>query len=120
MSREQLNVSIPKGRLADLNDYARKEGQTLDAAVNEILRNALEFSEKEWNAQTEIDSRIAVFPESVQIILTEAFLCKGGGNADSLYSQYKKRAIEQLETSGKDTAEKRDMIADILGERFLQ
>ena len=73
MIYEQLNISIPKGRLADLDDYARKQGQTLDGAVNKILRNALGLSEKEWNAQTEIDPRIADLPEGVQ---TEKVECK--------------------------------------------
>lgn len=120
MIYEQLNISIPKGRLADLDDYARKQGQTLDGAVNKILRNALGLSEKEWNAQTEIDPRIADLPEGVQIVLKDAYRCEGGGNADSLYNQYKKKAFEQLEISREDTAGKYEMIANILEERFLR
>lgn len=120
MIYEQLNISIPKGRLADLDDYARKQEQTLDGAVNKILRNALGLSEKEWNAQTEIDPRIADLPKGVKIVLKDAYRCEGGGNVHSLYNQYKKKAFEQLEISGEDTAEKYEMIANILEERFLR
>ena len=47
-SYDDLRIRIPKGRKADVDAYAKAQGESINGLVNSFLRNALEMSEEEW------------------------------------------------------------------------
>jgi len=45
---DRLAITIPKGRKANVDAYAKANGESINGLVNRFLRNALEMSEDEW------------------------------------------------------------------------
>lgn len=45
---DDLRVRIPKGRKADVEAYAKAQGESVNALINNFLRNAVGLSEEEW------------------------------------------------------------------------
>ena len=45
---DDLRIRIPKGRKADVEDYASSHGETVNGLVNKLLRQTLEMTESEW------------------------------------------------------------------------
>ena len=50
---DRLAITIPKGRKADVDAYAKTHGESINGLVNGFLRNALEMSEDEWKKSAE-------------------------------------------------------------------
>ena len=50
----RLNIVIPKARKADLDDYCREHGETVNGLVNELLRVRLGLSVEDWKAKNDI------------------------------------------------------------------
>lgn len=50
---DRLAITIPKGRKADVEAYAKAHGESINGLVNSFLRNALEMSEEEWKRSPE-------------------------------------------------------------------
>jgi len=50
---DRLAITIPKGRKADVDSYAKAHGESINGLVNSFLRNALEMSEEEWKKPAE-------------------------------------------------------------------
>ena len=55
---DQLPIRVPKGRKADIDAYAKAQGESVNGLVNKFLRDSLGMSEEEWKRPTE-DSREA-------------------------------------------------------------
>ena len=45
---DDLRIRIPKGRKNEVESYALSQGESVNALVNNFLRNALGQSEEEW------------------------------------------------------------------------
>ena len=45
---DDLRIRIPKGRKADVEAYAKAQGESVNALVNNFLRNAVGLSEEDW------------------------------------------------------------------------
>lgn len=45
---DDLRIRIPKGRKADVEAYAKAQGESVNGMVNNFLRNALGISEEVW------------------------------------------------------------------------
>lgn len=45
---DDLRIRIPKGRKADVEAYAKAQGESVNALVNNFLRNAVGLSEADW------------------------------------------------------------------------
>ena len=41
-------ITVPKGRLADMQEYAKANGGTVNSVTNELWRGALGMTETEW------------------------------------------------------------------------
>ena len=50
---DRLAITIPKGRKADVDAYAKAHGESINGLVNGFLRNTLEISEEEWKKAVE-------------------------------------------------------------------
>jgi len=50
---DRLAITIPKGRKADVDAYAKAHNESINGLVNGFLRNALEMSEEEWKKPVE-------------------------------------------------------------------
>lgn len=50
---DRLNIVIPKGMKVDVDAYAKARGTTLNALVNQLLRQEMGLTEAEWKAKTE-------------------------------------------------------------------
>jgi len=50
---DRLAITIPKGRKADVDAYAKAQGESINGLVNGFLRNALDMSEEEWKKPAE-------------------------------------------------------------------
>lgn len=45
---DRINVAIPKGRKADIEAHAKRNGETVNALINRLLRADLGISDDEW------------------------------------------------------------------------
>ena len=45
---DQIPVRVPKGRKADVEAYAKAQGESVNGLINNFLRNAIGLSESEW------------------------------------------------------------------------
>lgn len=50
---DDLRIRIPKGRKNEVESYALSQGESVNALVNNFLRNALGQSEEEWKRSVE-------------------------------------------------------------------
>ena len=48
---DRLAITIPKGRKAVVDQYAQGRGLSVNALVNDLLRDAVGMSEDEWKAK---------------------------------------------------------------------
>ena len=52
---DRLNIVVPKGRKQAVEAHAKRNGQTVNGLVNELLRREIGLSEAEWKATPEQD-----------------------------------------------------------------
>ena len=45
---DRLAITIPKGRKEAVEKYAQEKGLSVNALVNELLRDALRMTEEDW------------------------------------------------------------------------
>lgn len=45
---DDLRVRIPKGRRADVEAYAKAQGESVNGLINRFLRDALGMTEADW------------------------------------------------------------------------
>lgn len=45
---DDLRVRIPKGRRADVEAYAKAQGESINGLINQFLRDALGMAEEDW------------------------------------------------------------------------
>ena len=50
---DDLRVRIPKGRKADVEAYAKAQGESVNGLINSFLRNAIGLSEEDWKKDAE-------------------------------------------------------------------
>ena len=50
---DRINLTIPKGRKADIETYAKAHGESVNGLINNYLRSILNMSEEEWKRSTE-------------------------------------------------------------------
>ena len=50
---DQIPVRVPKGRKADVEAYAKAQGESVNGLINNFLRNAIGLSEEEWKKDAE-------------------------------------------------------------------
>lgn len=48
---DKLYVFVPKGRKADVETLAKKEGKTINGLVNSVLADRMGISEDDWKFQ---------------------------------------------------------------------
>ena len=45
---DSLRIVVPKGRKADVEAYAKSQGESVNGLVNNFLRQAVGLTEEEW------------------------------------------------------------------------
>ena len=71
---DRITITPPKGRKADIEAYAEKQGLSVNALICEMLRSALEMSPEDWNSKEEPDVKLGtvtlsqVSPLSAEIL----------------------------------------------------
>lgn len=50
---DEIKIRVPKGRKADIEAYARKNGDSINGMMNGILRHTLNLTEEEWKRSPE-------------------------------------------------------------------
>lgn len=50
---DQLPIRVPKGRKADIDAYAKAQGESVNGLVNNFLRSTLGLSEEDWKRPAE-------------------------------------------------------------------
>lgn len=50
---DDVRVRIPKGRKADVEVYAKQQGESVNGMINNYLRSVLNMSEDEWKRTSE-------------------------------------------------------------------
>ena len=50
---DRLAITIPKGRKANVEAYAKAHGESINGLVNSFLRNALGMTEEKWKRSPE-------------------------------------------------------------------
>lgn len=50
---DRINLTIPKGRKADVEAHAKALGESVNGLLNNYLRSILNMSEEEWKRTTE-------------------------------------------------------------------
>ena len=48
---DRLAITIPKGRKAAVDAFAKEKGQSINGLVNDLLRGVLGLSEDEWKVK---------------------------------------------------------------------
>ncbi len=48
---DSLRIVVPKGRKTDVEQYAKKQGLSVNSLVNNLLMNALRMSENDWKVR---------------------------------------------------------------------
>ena len=47
---DRIQLVVPKGRKADIDEFAKAQGESVNGLMNTLLRVALGMSEEEWKA----------------------------------------------------------------------
>ena len=50
---DDVRVRIPKGRKADVEAYAKRQGESVNGMINNYLRSVLNMTEDEWKRSIE-------------------------------------------------------------------
>lgn len=50
---DSLRIVVPKGRKADIEAFAKEQGESVNGLVNGLLRNAMGLTEEEWKKSTD-------------------------------------------------------------------
>lgn len=50
---DDLRIRIPKGRKADVEAYAKAQGESVNGLVNNFLRNAVGLTEEDWKKNSD-------------------------------------------------------------------
>ena len=50
---DRIQLVVPKGRKADIEAYAKQNGESVNGLMNGFLRHALSMSEEEWKRVAE-------------------------------------------------------------------
>ena len=50
---DEMKIRVPKGRKADVEAYAKAQGESVNGLVNSLLRVAVGLSEEEWKQSKE-------------------------------------------------------------------
>ena len=50
---DSLRIVVPKGRKADIEAFAKEQGESVNGLVNGLLRNAMGLTEEEWKKGTD-------------------------------------------------------------------
>ena len=50
---DEIKVRVPKGRRADFDAYAKKQGESVNGLINRFMRDSLGVSEEEWKHPVE-------------------------------------------------------------------
>ena len=50
---DDVRVRIPKGRKADVEAYAKQQGESVNGMINNYLRCVLNMSEEDWKRTSE-------------------------------------------------------------------
>lgn len=45
---DRIQLVVPKGRKADIEDYAKQRGESVNGLMNTLLQEALGLTEDEW------------------------------------------------------------------------
>ena len=45
---DRIQLVVPKGRKADIDEYAKSHGESVNGIMNTLLREALNMTEEEW------------------------------------------------------------------------
>ncbi len=45
---DRINLTIPKGRKADVEAHAKSKGESINGLINALLRADMKLSEDEW------------------------------------------------------------------------
>lgn len=52
---DRIQLVVPKGRKADIDEYAKVQGESVNGLMNTLLRKAIGMSEEAWKAVTDDD-----------------------------------------------------------------
>lgn len=50
---DRISVTIPKGRKATVEAYAKSQGETVNGLINNLLQRVTGLSSEEWKAKPE-------------------------------------------------------------------
>ena len=50
---DEIKIRMPKGRKADIEEYAKKKGLSVNALMTQLLQAELNMSEQDWKRSTE-------------------------------------------------------------------
>lgn len=50
---DRINLTIPKGRKADVEAHAKSKGESINGLINALLRADMKLSEDEWKGKEE-------------------------------------------------------------------
>jgi hypothetical protein len=64
---DQIPVRVPKGRKADVEAYAKSQGESVNGLINNFLRNAIGLSESEWK-KTLDDEMDEIIEENIEAL----------------------------------------------------
>ena len=45
---DEMKIRVPKGRKADVEAFAKSQGESVNGLVNNFLRNAMGITENDW------------------------------------------------------------------------
>lgn len=52
---DSLRIVVPKGRKSDVEKYSQEKGLSVNALVNNLLRDAIGISDEEWKSKPPAD-----------------------------------------------------------------
>lgn len=50
---DRIQLVVPKGRKADIEAFAREQGESVNGLINGLLRSAMSCTEADWKRSTE-------------------------------------------------------------------
>lgn len=50
---DEIKTRVPKGRKADIEAFAREQGESVNGLINGLLRSAMSCTEADWKRSTE-------------------------------------------------------------------
>ena len=50
---DRIQLVVPKGRKADIDKYARRQGESVNGLMNTLLRESMGMSEEDWKRTTD-------------------------------------------------------------------